>query len=232
MSYPDHHAKANRAPHSRPQALGYDLACALLVDAQTGDPLAPVQLELTPRGVLSTHADRAESLAHIDQVLQTMHASRSWELDKPLVHVIDREADGLARFRAWSAAGHLFLVRVNDRRRVSWRGQKPLVAGSCRDAFRLGPGRAIGVVLGAGETLWVAQAAVGYDRAARAGAGGDDSAGGAGAVADAPAGGEQTVSPGRVARGGVAAGHERRRGGPRGRGGAVVRASVAGGVVV
>ena len=168
LSYPDHHAKTDRVPHSHPRALGYDSACALLIDAHTGDPLAPMELELTTTaGVLSTRADRATPLAHIDQVLDTMRASQSWGLEKPLVHVIDREADGLAQFRAWHAAGHLFLVRVNDRRRVRWRDSEPLLTEVAATLFDSGLAESADAPLGAGETLWVAQTEVGYDRPAR-----------------------------------------------------------------
>jgi hypothetical protein len=39
-------------------------------------------------------------------------------LDKPLVFIIDREADSVAHYRAWDAAGRRFLVRANDPRYV------------------------------------------------------------------------------------------------------------------
>ena len=127
-----------------------------------------MELELTTtRGVLSTRADRATPLAHIDQVLPTMRASQSWGLDKPLVQVIDREADGLAQFRAWSAAGHLFLVRVNNRRRVRWRGSELLLTEVAATLFDSGLAESVDAPLGVGETLWVAATEVRYDRAAR-----------------------------------------------------------------
>ena len=49
-------------------------------------------------------------------------------LGGPLVHVIDREADALASYRDWQAAGRHFLVRAKDGRKVRWQGQEQSLA--------------------------------------------------------------------------------------------------------
>src|SRR6476661_6943039 len=49
LSFPTHTAKADRRDQGSSRALGYDLATALLVDGATGQPLAPMELELTTR---------------------------------------------------------------------------------------------------------------------------------------------------------------------------------------
>jgi hypothetical protein len=125
LSFPTHTAKADRIGQGAARDLGYDLATALLVDGATGDPLAPMDLELTTAtGVVSSRADRPPGRPaepHIDQVLATMTAATTWGLARPVVHVIDREADGLAQFRSWASAGHQFVVRVDANRRVRWR---------------------------------------------------------------------------------------------------------------
>jgi hypothetical protein len=154
LSFPTHPSKADRLGSGPEHALGYDLATALLVDGATGSPLAPMDLELsTAAGVISSRADRPPgqpAAAHIDQVLATMTAARTWGLDKPVVHVIDREADGLAQFRTWAGAGHQFVVRVDADRRVQWRdGSRPLpeiveqlrADGAFRPAGAVDPGR-------------------------------------------------------------------------------------------
>lgn len=124
LAFPTHPSKDDRIRHGREHALGYDLATALLVDAATGDPLAPMDLALTTTtGVVSSRSvPDAPPVSHIDQVLGTMTAAATWGLKQPLVHVIDREADGLAQFRRWSEAGHRFVVRVDANRRVEWEG--------------------------------------------------------------------------------------------------------------
>lgn len=102
--------------------VGYELATALLVSAGHGGPLGPMQMHLkTGQGIHSTQG-AVQDQAHVDQVLPTMQASRQWGLGKPLVHVIDREADSVGHYRQWQAAGELFVVRGNDRT-VQWNDQ-------------------------------------------------------------------------------------------------------------
>ena len=55
-----------------------------------------------------------------------MRASRRWNLDKSLLHVIDREADSVGHYRQWDDDGFKFLVRADDRK-VIWFGQSLLL---------------------------------------------------------------------------------------------------------
>jgi Transposase DDE domain len=122
--------------------IGYELTTALLVSADDGSPLAPMEIHLkTAGGVLSTRQRAPKDMSHLDQVLPTMRAAKTWDLAKPLVHVIDREADSVDRYRAWDAAGFKFLVRGDDRR-VKWDGKSCLLSEvrtelDARKAFRL-----------------------------------------------------------------------------------------------
>jgi hypothetical protein len=108
------------------QDVGYELMTALLASADDGRPLAPMRMDLkTGEAVHSTAGgtggEAVADLPHVDQVLQTMRAARGWGLSKPLVHVVDREADSIGHYRQWDEAGALFLVRGDDRR-VNWEG--------------------------------------------------------------------------------------------------------------
>jgi Transposase DDE domain len=117
--------------------IGYELTTALLVSADDGSPLAPMELHcLTSNGVLSTR-ERVRAVGHLDQVLPTMTASRTWGLSKPLLHVIDREADSVGHYRCWHKAGHKFLIRA-DERLVRWNGKDCSLSTIRRD---LGRGR-------------------------------------------------------------------------------------------
>jgi hypothetical protein len=108
--------------------IGYELTTALLVSGDDGKPLAPMEMHLkTADGVLSTRRRAPKDRPHSDQVLPTMKAARTWSLSRPLVHVIDREADSVDHYRQWDAAGHRFLVRGDDRR-VIWEGQGRLLS--------------------------------------------------------------------------------------------------------
>lgn len=167
LSFPTHASKTDRIRHGRATARGYDLATALLVDGRTGDPLAPMELELTTaRRVHSTRGDRGRARPHIDQVLATMTASASWGVDRPLVHVIDREADGLAQFRTWAAAGHTFVVRGDANRVVRWHGQSRRLPEIVAELHATRGFAAVGAV-GPGQDLFVAQAEVVYTQPGR-----------------------------------------------------------------
>jgi hypothetical protein len=151
--------------------VGYELTTALLVSADDGAPLAPMEFHCrTAQGVLSTRP-RVRPVSHVDQVLPTMNASRGWGLSKPLLHVIDREADSVGHFRRWHRSAHRFLVRVDDRH-VLWNGTRARLSVIGRD---LGRGRhfqqigATGAAAYRGQpaTLFCAETEVVLDRAAK-----------------------------------------------------------------
>jgi len=120
LDYRRHGSKRDVVQLTHARDVGYELGTALLVSPADGSPLAPVELRLrTAEGVHSTRDEKVSAACcHVDQVLPTMEASDGWELGVPCVHVIDREGDSVGHFRRWSAGGHLFLVRADDRRVV------------------------------------------------------------------------------------------------------------------
>ncbi|WP_439622170.1 hypothetical protein [Gemmata sp.] len=151
--------------------VGYELTTALLVSADDGSPLAPMEVHCrTAAGFLSTRP-RARAADHLGQVLPTMAASTTWGLSKPTLHVIDREADSVGHYRRWHRAGHKFLVRVDDRH-VLWDGSRCRLSGVRRS---LGRGRHFRQAGGAGgasyrgraATLFLAETEVVLDRAAK-----------------------------------------------------------------
>jgi hypothetical protein len=151
--------------------IGYELTASVLVSADDGSPLAPMELHcLTDAGLLSTRAG-ARAVGHLEQVLPTMKASLTWGLTKPLLHVIDREADSVDHYRRWHKAGHKFLVRADDRR-VRWGGKRRLLSDIKRQ-LRCGHKlQQVGVTGGASyhgkpATLWVAETEVILDRPAK-----------------------------------------------------------------
>jgi hypothetical protein len=150
--------------------IGYELNTALLVSADDGTPLAPMEMHLkTAAGVISTRDPAPKDLPHLDQVLPTMKASLGWNLDKSLLHVIDREADSVDYFRKWDAEGFKFLVRADDRR-VRWSG-KSLLLSEIRRSLALD--KAFSKVTdeasyhGKAAQLWVAETEVILDRPAK-----------------------------------------------------------------
>jgi hypothetical protein len=164
------HGKRDMTQLTHKTDIGYELTTALLVSADDGSPLAPMEMHLkTADGVISTRDPAPQDLPHLDQVLPTMEASRRWNLDKSLLHVIDREADSVDYFRKWDAEGFKFLVRADDRR-VRWSG-KSLLLSEIRRALALD--NAFSKVTdeasyqGKAAQLWVAETGVILDRPAK-----------------------------------------------------------------
>jgi hypothetical protein len=121
-----HTSKKDRLKRSHKTDLGYELGSALLVDAEDGSTLGPMELRLrTGLGMLGTRPGGTEfPPGHIDELLDVMDESRGWGLDRTVVHVIDREGDSVGHFRAWADAGHRFLVRADQVRMVHWQGEE------------------------------------------------------------------------------------------------------------
>jgi hypothetical protein len=125
LQYAHHQAKADRLRRTAPSDVGYELGTALLVDAAAGRPLGPMELRLrTGRGVLSSRPGGVTASNNVEEVMGVMAAAAAWRLGRPLVHVIDREADSVDHYRRWHAARHRFLVRADADRRVRWQGQE------------------------------------------------------------------------------------------------------------
>lgn len=124
FSFRTHTGKPDRVQRTHGRDIGYDLGTALIVDAE-GRPLGPMEFRLrTTAGMLSTRPGAAACPpAHIDELAGVLDDSRRWNLGRPLVHIIDREADSVGHYRLWHEAGHRFLVRAKADRRVTWKGR-------------------------------------------------------------------------------------------------------------
>lgn len=149
--------------------IGYELTTSLLVSAEGGTPLAPMEMHLrTAHGVLSTRWPAPRHRAHLEQVLPTMKASALWGLSKPIVHVIDREADSIDHYRRWDAAGHKWLVRADDRR-ILWNGQSFLLSEVAKKLRQRGQFSCLGTASYQGRQaqLWVAETEVVLHRPAK-----------------------------------------------------------------
>jgi hypothetical protein len=166
-----HHPRGKRdlAQLTHETDVGYEATVALLVSADDGSPLAPMEVHIkTATGVLSTRRRAPKGLAHVEQVLPTMKASRKWGLSKPLVHLIDREADSVDHYRQWDAAGFRFLIRGDDRS-VRWCGKAHLLSAIGGEMKRRGKFRHVREVSyhDGKAQLWVAEAPVTLHRPAR-----------------------------------------------------------------
>ena len=96
---------------------GYEILATLLVSDREGFPIAPVEIGV--RAADGIHCSRSEkvlaAVSPLDELLHVMEHVEQLMLPRPLVHIIDAEADSVDHYRQWDAAGHLFLVRADDR---------------------------------------------------------------------------------------------------------------------
>lgn len=122
LNYGGHERKKDRLQMTHATDIGYELQSALLVSDRDGQPMAPVVQNLTTnQGVLSTYGDIKEKTAHLDELTQRMHWLEAQDWERPLVHVIDREADSVGHMRQWQS--WRWLVRVKEGNRVDYAGR-------------------------------------------------------------------------------------------------------------
>jgi hypothetical protein len=170
LDYRRHTAKADRRAFCNPGEAGYALTSVLAVDAGTGDPLGPLEIELeSSAGVLTTRGDGPRPAVHyVEQAAPLMAASAAWGLPRRPVFVMDREYDSVGHYRAWHAADHLFLVRADADRWVRLGGESVLlkdVVRRLRGAGAFAPSRQV-VYRGRTMAQFVAEAEVVLDRPA------------------------------------------------------------------
>jgi hypothetical protein len=125
LHYRDHTSKRDRVELGNSQDLGYELLTCLVVSDRDGAPLAPVCQQLRAQaGVYSTRSARLlPERSQLDMLNPVLDHVEGLRLGKPLVHIIDAEADSVAHYRRWARHGRLFLVRADGERRVLFEGQ-------------------------------------------------------------------------------------------------------------
>jgi hypothetical protein len=153
---------------------GYELATAFVIDADAGQPLGPMEIRLrTANGVFATRTTPAACPSgHADELLDVMNEARArWQLNKPLVHIVDREVDSVDHYRQWFRRGHTFMVRADANRIVKVVGRDIKLAEVPEQAAlnwqitRDTAGQPLALkIRGVRTTLWTAEVAVVLDR--------------------------------------------------------------------
>lgn len=118
LMYPQHTGKKDRVMlSSRHAPEGYEILTTLLISDREGQPIAPVEIGL--RAADGVHCSRSEqvlaAVSPLDEILPVMEHVAQLSLSRPVVHIVDAEADSVDHYRQWSAAGKRFLVRADDR---------------------------------------------------------------------------------------------------------------------
>lgn len=120
LHFGQHDDKSDRVTLDNKRDLGYELLTALAISDASGQPLAPLCLEL--RAADGTHSTRSQrmvpSSSPLDGLKPVMKHVRDAQLGKTPVFIVDREADSVGHYRQWEASGLLYLIRADDQRLV------------------------------------------------------------------------------------------------------------------
>lgn len=129
LNFSFHESKEDRISLYRTQDLGYFLQSALLVSDLSGNPMAPLYLGLEAED--GVHSSRREEVLprrrQLDELNRTFGYLEKIGLDKPCVHIIDRQADSVVHLRRFMKCQRKFVIRSNEIRRVTWAGQSLLL---------------------------------------------------------------------------------------------------------
>jgi hypothetical protein len=172
LMYPKHDFKKDRAVlSSKHVPEGYELQSALLVSDRDGSPLAPAVLSLrAAEGIYCSRCGKVRPAeSPLDELDPTMSYLERQHLPRPLVHIVDAEADSVGHFRQWSKhPGRYFLVRADDRL-VEWGGQERRCSAICEERRAQGAFQRTREVLHHGKRAyqWVAEVPVRLLRAAQ-----------------------------------------------------------------
>ena len=126
LHYNAHTRKTDRVQLAHSHDHGYEMQTALLVSDRAGDPLTPLcQNLVTTQGVVTTRSDQLlPRQPRLDELDGRMEYLEGLGLGRPLVQIIDREADSVGHYRQWTAAGRKWLVRAKGGQRVEHEGER------------------------------------------------------------------------------------------------------------
>jgi hypothetical protein len=126
LNFRTHQSKRDRVRMTHDLDVGYELQSTVIVADRDGTPLcAPVQNLRTAHGLLSSRHDGIQpDTPHLDELSERMVWLQQQALGRPLVHIIDREADSVGHLRQWSAQGSLWLVRVKEGGRIHYQNTR------------------------------------------------------------------------------------------------------------
>lgn len=130
LHYTDHDSKADRIVLYNKNDYGYLLQSALAISDKNGAPIAPLYIGLEAKD--GVHSSRCEQVmparVEMDEANRTMGYTEQLGLAKPLVHIIDRQADSLLHLRRFVKCRRDFIIRGNDVRRVQYQGKSRLLS--------------------------------------------------------------------------------------------------------
>jgi CRISPR/Cas system endoribonuclease Cas6 (RAMP superfamily) len=126
LDYKHHSSKKDLRKENRKgncMKIGYDLQSTLALSDRNGKSIAPMVHNLkTSEKVYSTYNENISmEFTHLEELaLRAKHINETFQTDKPIVHIVDREADSIAFMRSMDKDGSLFLVRGKENSKVSY----------------------------------------------------------------------------------------------------------------
>lgn len=138
LNYNGHTRKTDRVQLGHAHDHGYELQSALLVGDRDGQPLAPLcQNVVSAAGIHTTRGPAGlPRQARLDELAGRMNYLSGLGLPRPLVHIIDREADSVGHYRQWH--DHLYLVRAKGGQRVECAGRSRLLVAIATELHHTG----------------------------------------------------------------------------------------------
>ena len=124
LNYNKHESKTDRKMLRRSNIRGYELQTSLVLNDNNGLPLGVLAQNLTTQeGVLSSY--QAEGVQPEQEHLQELATRVQWleqqPISKPMVHLVDREGDGVEWLRACKDS--LWLIRCRQSSTVDYQGK-------------------------------------------------------------------------------------------------------------
>ncbi len=126
LQYVKHGNKINRLKRTHQHDLGYELQSSLLVDAEQGLPIAPIAQTLSDATGRYTTFSENHALAaktHLDSLMQQIDHIETLDVDKQLVHIIDREGESVAHLREFHGKGYQWLIRCKEGNFIDYQEQ-------------------------------------------------------------------------------------------------------------
>lgn len=103
LNYRKHASKLDKYQITHETNVDYDLQSSIILSDQTGQPIAPVAQKLvTDNDSYATYQNHelSETVeSHLDEVAHCIGKLEQQHFAKPLVHIIDREADFVLHMR-------------------------------------------------------------------------------------------------------------------------------------
>jgi hypothetical protein len=125
LNFNKHTSKTDRVTMTHATDVGYELQSSVLIGDRQGDPVGALAQNLVmEQGMWSTYRAGCQAAKpHLDELSERMTWLEQTGLSKPLVHIVDREADSIAHLRAWDEAQQRFVIRAKEGRIVQYAGQ-------------------------------------------------------------------------------------------------------------